>query len=134
MAKIIKIDGENVYIGNSDGTLTTVNKADCSEFSPVVGDIVEVYKSDNQTIVLKSTGNYADEHDVSNKEPVTKVVYCLLALFLGGIGVHKFYARKIGLGLAYLLFCWTCIPALLALVDLIIAICQPADDNGNIYV
>ena len=30
---------------------------------------------------------------------VNKVIYILVAIFLGGIGVHKFYADKVGQGL-----------------------------------
>lgn len=41
----------------------------------------------------------------------------ILALLLGGIGVHKFYLGKPGAGLAYAFFCWTFIPVLLALID-----------------
>ena len=65
--------------------------------------------------------------------PVNKVAYILLALFLGGIGVHKFYAGKNFTGLLYLLFFWTGIPAFLAVFDIIIALCKPADPQGNIF-
>ena len=41
----------------------------------------------------------------------------ILALFLGGLGVHKFYLDRPGAGVLYLLFCWTFIPGLLGLVD-----------------
>ena len=40
-----------------------------------------------------------------------------LAFTLGGVGVHKFYMGQTGLGLVYLAFCWTLIPALAALMD-----------------
>ena len=43
----------------------------------------------------------------------------LLALFLGGLGVHRFYLNKIGQGILSLLFCWTLIPALIAIIDII---------------
>lgn len=39
-----------------------------------------------------------------------------LALFLGGLGVHKFYLGKKS-GLWYLLFCWTIIPAFIGIFD-----------------
>lgn len=65
---------------------------------------------------------------------VSKVAYVLLALFLGGIGVHNFYAGKVGLGILYLVFCWTFVPAIAALVQAIIAICKTSDPNGRIYV
>ncbi len=42
-----------------------------------------------------------------------------LALILGGIGVHKFYVDKPGVGLCYLLFCWTFIPSLFGLIEAI---------------
>lgn len=67
-------------------------------------------------------------------KPVKKVPYVLLALFLGGIGVHNFYAGKTGLGVLYLVFCWTFIPAIAALIQAIIAICKPADVNGCIVL
>lgn len=47
----------------------------------------------------------------------SKIVAALLAIFLGGIGIHKFYLGENATGLIYLLFCWTFIPALLALID-----------------
>lgn len=43
----------------------------------------------------------------------------LLALFLGGIGGHKFYLNKVGQGIVSLLFCWTFIPVIIALIDII---------------
>ena len=43
----------------------------------------------------------------------------LLALFFGGFGIHKFYLGKSGSGLMYLLFFWTFIPCILALIDAI---------------
>jgi TM2 domain len=44
----------------------------------------------------------------------------IFALLLGGIGVHKFYLGKPLQGIIYILFCWTFIPALIALVEGII--------------
>lgn len=44
----------------------------------------------------------------------------LFALFLGGIGIHKFYLGKTSTGILYLLFCWTFIPAMAAVIEGII--------------
>ena len=41
----------------------------------------------------------------------------LLALLLGGLGAHKFYQERITEGVVYLLFSWTLIPTLFALID-----------------
>lgn len=50
----------------------------------------------------------------------SKGVAVALALFLGGIGMHKFYLDRPGQGIVYALFFWTLIPAMLAIVDIII--------------
>lgn len=49
-----------------------------------------------------------------------KVTAALLAFFLGGVGVHKFYLGETALGILYLLFFWTFIPALVSCVDIIV--------------
>jgi len=46
-----------------------------------------------------------------------EVVGVLLALFLGGIGIHHFYLRRNGLGILYVLFCWTMIPCFIAFFE-----------------
>lgn len=57
----------------------------------------------------------------------SKIVAALLALFLGGFGIHKFYLGRIGWGIAYLIFFWTFIPAIMAFVEGIIYLCMPED-------
>jgi NhaP-type Na+/H+ or K+/H+ antiporter len=46
-----------------------------------------------------------------------EVVGILLALFLGGLGIHHFYLRRTGLGILYLCFFWTPIPWVLGFVE-----------------
>ena len=53
----------------------------------------------------------------SNKPSLT--VYLLLALFLGGIGAHDFYVGKPVTGLIKLVFCWTGIPTIISLFNII---------------
>lgn len=71
---------------------------------------------------------------VPGKKRVSKLTYVLLAFFLGGLGAHKFYSGKTLMGVLYLVFCWTYIPALIALVEGIIAITKKADADGCIYM
>ena len=57
-----------------------------------------------------------------------KVVASMLAIFLGAIGVHKFYLGQIGMGIIYLCFCWTGIPAIVGVFEGIMYLCSN-DEN-----
>lgn len=46
-----------------------------------------------------------------------EVVGILLALFLGTFGIHHFYLRRTGLGILYLVFFWSGIPAILGFIE-----------------
>jgi TM2 domain-containing membrane protein YozV len=50
----------------------------------------------------------------------SRVTAALLAFFLGGFGVHKFYLGRIVWGIVYLVFFWTFIPAIVAFIEFII--------------
>ena len=50
----------------------------------------------------------------------SKVVAGLLGILLGGIGAHKFYLGRWGMGLIYLLFSLTYIPAIIGFIEGII--------------
>lgn len=153
MAKIIELTETVISIGMEDGSIKEVRPGDVS-FEPHIGDEVEIFETESRTIVQKKGAASKQEipeggiHiNVSNTQAVpqtttmvvsgkvvNKVVYCVLAFLLGGIGIHKFYAGKIGTGICFLLFCWTCIPAIIALIDGISALCKHADASGNIIV
>ncbi|WP_379969475.1 TM2 domain-containing protein [Epilithonimonas sp. UC225_85] len=60
----------------------------------------------------------------------SKSTTAILALFLGGLGIHRFYLGQNGMGLLYLLFFWTFIPALIAFFDFLIFIFM-SEDNFN---
>lgn len=63
----------------------------------------------------------------------SKVAAGLLAIFLGGIGIHKFYLGKTMQGILYLVFCWTGVPALIALVEGIIYLCKSDEAFAQQY-
>ena len=55
--------------------------------------------------------------DAVTRTGKTKLVASLLAIFLGGFGVHKFYLGDKGLGVLYLVFFWTFIPAIVGFIE-----------------
>ena len=63
----------------------------------------------------------------------SRVAAILLAFFLGGFGVHKFYLGRVGQGILYLLFFWTFILAILAIIEMIIYICTNDEDFARKY-
>lgn len=158
MAKIIAIDENIITIGTDDGGIKEIRTTDIN-FAPKIGDAVEIFETELRTIVTKKEEkkenqsyampagginiNMNNNQNVSapatvalanGTKAVNKVVYCLLAFFLGGIGGHKFYAGKTGTGILFLLFCWTFIPAFIAFIDLIVGLCKKSDPNGLILV
>lgn len=52
----------------------------------------------------------------------SKSTAALLAFFLGGLGIHRFYLGQNVMGILYLVFCWTFIPALIAFFDFFVFI------------
>ena len=158
MARILSVSSETVEIGEDNGTLTEVRISDLS-FSPRVGDIVDIFRSENSLRVVLAQNklggesvsqsgqgvniNLSQTQTVQNQGPpaytqagkvVNKIAYALCAIFLGGFGVHKFIAGKTGTGILYLLFCWTLIPSFVGLIEGIVAFTKKADIYGNIVV
>ena len=76
---------------------------------------------DFRVIELQKQLSSSDEKNAFNykyerqKKSVSTGV--LLALFLGAFGVHKFWLNKITSGIVYLIFCWTFIPSIIALIE-----------------
>jgi len=62
-----------------------------------------------------------------------KVVAALLAFFVGIFGVHRFYLGQTGKGIAYLLFFWSGIPALIGLIDAILFLAMDQDEFDYKY-
>lgn len=70
---------------------------------------------------------YMESFGMNRKD---KLAAALLAIFLGGLGLHKFYLRRNGWGLIYLLFCWTGIPAVVGFIEGILFLFQ-SDESFN---
>jgi hypothetical protein len=95
-------------------------------------------RNSNNPMVFMNAGGAAASSAAANnggwdeRRPIrgekSKVVAGILAVFLGGIGIHKFYLGQGFQGFLYLVFCWTFIPAILGLIDGISYLCM--SDRG----
>ncbi len=88
----------------------------------------------NNVPVNDVSGNTVYTASKGKKKYVNKVAYCLLALFLGWLGIHKFYSGRIGMGILYILVCWTYVPAVISFIEFLIALTKKADENGKILI
>lgn len=77
--------------------------------------------TDPRAEVCPKCGVRQRHQNVTTKDRNTAALF---AFFLGGIGAHHFYLGNVGLGLLYVLFCWTFIPALIALIEAICFLCM----------
>ena len=59
------------------------------------------------------------QYDATSVETKSRPLAIVLALLLGGFGIHRFYLGPISWGIAYLVFFWTGIPAFLAWLEAI---------------
>ncbi|MFA9516822.1 NINE protein [Halopenitus sp. H-Gu1] len=58
----------------------------------------------------------------------------IFALLLGGIGVHKFYLGQTKMGILYLCFFWTGIPAIVGFIEGIIYLTKSDEEFQRRYV
>jgi len=63
----------------------------------------------------------------------SKLAAVLFAFFLGGFGFHKFYLGRTGMGILYLLFCWTFIPSVLGVIEAILLLVMSDYDFNQKY-
>lgn len=128
MDKVVKIDNEYIFIGRSDGRLLKIRRNQFTN-KPNLGDVVELFENEDE-IVVTVIKQYGEKQE--NK--VNKVIYLLLTIFLGTLGIHKFYAKHYVKGILYLLFAWTIIPFLLNIIEFFVVFYKDSDKYGNIYV
>jgi TM2 domain-containing membrane protein YozV len=63
----------------------------------------------------------------------SKLAAAMLAFFLGGIGLHRFYLGRPLSGVVYLLLCWTGIPLLLGFIEALVLLTMSEERFAALY-
>lgn len=124
-------------IDNLSQTIRVYNESELREIIAVFEYIMNNRENSEEKVQkIELNENIFDIKDMPTfslpDEPVNKWIYILLAIFLGNLGVHHFYAKKYKKGFLYLLFSWSFIPWILAFIDAVTALTKPIDDFGGI--
>lgn len=65
---------------------------------------------------------------------VSKMAYIALAILLGWIGAHEFYAGRITRGVLGVVFCWTFVPWIVAIAQAVKMARTKAEPDGSVVV
>ena len=87
-------------------------------FSPESNLKVDFDVKEDNAIAVYPLGKSPVLASIANQHK-SKVTAIILALLLGAFGGHKFYLGSWGWGIIYLIFCWTWIPAIIAVIEII---------------
>ena len=101
-----------------------------------------VKTKDNQIVCLKCGVSLGGSLGGSSSGEKSKIIACLLALFLGSIGVHKFYLGYNTQGIimllcgtvGWILFLPPIVMAIIALIEAIMYISKSDEEFQEIYV
>lgn len=115
--------------------------ADCV-ICPKCGKQVEEIKYSRPDNIIINNNNNASSSasasamfgNASNVSPKSWLVTLLLCLFLGIIGIHRFYVGKIGTGILMILLLMTGISAIWAIIDLILIILGKFKDKQGLLI
>jgi TM2 domain-containing membrane protein YozV len=91
-------------------------------------DMIEMKRELLSKRIKERLNPTAKKNNNLNKRTAT-----ILCLFLGWLWCHQFYLRNYGRGTLYLIFCWTFIPAIISIYDLIILITTSKSKFDNLY-
>ncbi|WP_324760082.1 zinc-ribbon domain and TM2 domain-containing protein [Haloarcula sp. GH36] len=68
------------------------------------------------------------------ESPKDRVTAGVLGILLGGLGAHHFYLGNVGIGVLYLCFFWTGIPAVVGLIEGILYLSKTDQEFQRAYV
>ena len=124
------------YCGSDITPTNTRTCTFCSKLVPVSATVCPFCLED----ISFSAEAYAEERPASARQAGSvikfernRLVAAGLAFFLGGLGFHKFYLGNLGMGVLYLLFCWTFIPMIAGFFESISYLLMTDEQFGKKY-
>lgn len=93
----------------------------------------------NEAVICVNCGVPTSKRPAVGGGSKSRVAYVLLGLFLGGLGIHNFYAGYAGRGVAQLLITlllgWLIVPLLAIGIWVLVEICTVTQDSqGNPFI
>lgn len=121
------------YCGNTF-TPTTPDNKDTAQPSQVVAPPPVAFQPTatppiaSQSIATPHAKAFANGNIQNTTNQKSRTTAAILAILLGGLGVHQFYLGNTKTGFVYLLLCWTYIPAFIAFIEFIMLLTQSDED------
>ncbi|WP_394347906.1 TM2 domain-containing protein [Halorussus salinisoli] len=113
-------------VPSSGGTDRSADEKFCTDCGAVINRDAEICPECGvrQTVGISAASD-------SDKD---QVAAGLLAILLGGVGAHKFYLDDVKMGVVYLCFSWTLVPAIVGLVEGIMYFTKSEEEFQRKYV
>jgi len=105
-----------------------LNEKYCSECGSIIRAKAEICPKCG----VRQTSQFASLASIAPNGK-SKLAAVLFAFFLGSFGFHKFYLGQTGMGVVYLLFCWTFIPGVLGIIEGILLLIMSDEDFVRKY-
>lgn len=117
------------------------NEVSMKEYLAAKMELEELRKQNNiptpeaeEGKISRAITRFFERKENRTKTKLNRKKYILFAALLGWCGGHRFYAKQWLLAVLYLGLFWTGIPLAMTLIDLMIVIPLPVDEEGCILV
>ena len=108
--------------------------ANGAKFCPKCGNPVEINTTSQNSIEdARVVLEQSQQQDIYVHARKSKGLAMTLCFFGGWCGLHKFYLREYLSGSLYLIFCWTLLPLIGAIIDFVLLLLTPKTAFHRMY-
>ena len=105
--RVLKCNEKVITLGMTDGSVLEVPSTDLG-FKANLNDEIEIFVNNGNIIYAKAAPPKENIIVVESDKKVNKLVYFLLAFFLGATGIHNFYSGNTVIGIIWLIVFGIC--------------------------